>query len=176
MAVLTLLKTQLDNVTNIDKYELVIIGDLNLDCTDKQSDSYKTVNGICEELSITNLIQSPTRITYRHSAILDIILTNVTNIYKSGVINYNITDHLPVFMIKKRQKIQHKKRYVLGRTYTNYDKTIFQINLQNLDWTILYVLKYPNDAWKMSFKAIVFEANKMSPVRRFKVNYNRPEL
>ena len=58
MAVLTLLKTQLDNVTNIDKYELVIIGDLNLDCTDKQSDSYKTVNGICEELSIKNHLQT----------------------------------------------------------------------------------------------------------------------
>ena len=108
----SVLETQVGNIVNIDKHELVVMGDFNLDCTNKESESHKMINDICEGFSLKRLIQTPTRITYDHSAILDLILTNVVNTSKSGVIDYNISDHLPVFMIKKRQKTHHKRVYV----------------------------------------------------------------
>ena len=106
--------------------------------------------------------------------ILDLILTNVANTFKSGVINYNISDHSPVFMIKKRQKIKHERGYVIGRSYMNYDKIAFQNNLKNLDWSIIFLLDNPNDAWNMLYKAILLEADKMCPKRKIKISYNRP--
>ena len=84
----------------------------------------------CVTNSVTNHIQIPTRVTHNRSTVLDIILPNVVNTSNSGVINYNISDHLPVFMVKKRQKIQHEKTYLIGRTYRNYDKIVFQSTLK----------------------------------------------
>ena len=150
------------------------MGDLNVDCKEKDSESYKIISDICEGFSLKNLIQTPTRVTHDHTAILDLILTNVANTFKSGVINYNISDHSPVFMIKKRQKIKHERGYVIGRSYMNYDKIAFQNNLKNLDWSILFLLDNPNDAWNMLYKAILLEADKMCPKRKIKISYNRP--
>ena len=62
------------------------------------------------------------------------------NISNLVVNNYNISDHFPVFMIKKRQKIPHERGYVYGRSYKYYDKIDYQNNLQNLDWSILYLI------------------------------------
>ena len=94
---MSVLETQLGNIVNIDKHELVVMGDLNLDCTNKESETYKMINDICEGFSLKRLIQTPTRITCDHSAILDLILTNVVNTSKSGVIDYKISDH-PLFL------------------------------------------------------------------------------
>ena len=171
---MNVLKTQLGSIRNIDKYELVIMGDLNLDCKEKDSESCKIISDICEGFSLKNLIQTPTRVTHDHTAILDLILTNVANTFKSGVINYNISDHSPVFMIKKRQKIKHERGYVIGRSYMNYNKIAFQNNLKNLDWSIIFLLDNPNEAWNMLYKAILLEADKMCPKRKIKISYNRP--
>ena len=38
------LETQLGKIVNIDKHELVVMGDLNLDCTNKESETYKMIN------------------------------------------------------------------------------------------------------------------------------------
>ena len=145
-----------------------------LDCKEKDSESCKIISDICEGFSLKNLIQTPTRVTHDHTAILDLILTNVANTFKSGVINYNISDHSPVFMIKKRQTIKHERGYVIGRSYMNYDKIAFQNNLKNLDWSIIFLLDNPNDAWNMLYKAILLEADKMCPKRKIKISYNRP--
>ena len=56
------LKAKLGAIVNIDKFELVIMGDLNLDCIDKQSDSYKVINSICTYFSLKGLIQTPPKL------------------------------------------------------------------------------------------------------------------
>ena len=77
-------------------------------------------------------------------------------------------------MIKKRQKVQHEKGFVFGRSYKNYNITTFQNNLRNLDWSILYLLDNPNYDWNMLYKAILFETDRMCPQKIFKISYNRP--
>ena len=57
---MNVLKTQLGSIRNIDKYELIIMSDLNLDCKEKDSESYKIISDICEGLSLKNLIQTLT--------------------------------------------------------------------------------------------------------------------
>ena len=53
---MSVLETQLGNIVNIDKHELVVMGDLNLDCTKKESETYKMINDICEGFSLKRLM------------------------------------------------------------------------------------------------------------------------
>ena len=165
----------MSKIDNLRKYEIVIVGDLNMNCSDPNSECYKHVEKICNELNLKSCIDLPTRLTQDSNSIIDLILTNIKNINSFGVINYNISDHLPVFLIKKRVSSTNKKIWVKGRSYKNYDREKFMFKLAQLDWSILYLLNDPNDAWHMIFSAIMYEVDAMCPMREFKVHASKPE-
>ena len=137
----------------------MILGNLNLDYSDVNSDSYKLLNSIEDEFNLKQIIQNSTRIHRNGSSLIDVIFTNIRNIYSCGCIEYNISDHLPTYIIKKRKNIIREKKYVYCRSYKNYDKNIFQSNLKNLDWTIFDLLDNVDDMWNMIYKAIEYEVN-----------------
>ena len=77
---------------------MVILGDLNLDYLETTLDSHKLLASIEEEFTLKQIIQTCTRIHRHGSTLIDVILTNVKNIYASGCINYNVSDHLPIYI------------------------------------------------------------------------------
>ena len=169
------LKLHLSMVPDVHKFEIVIAGDLNLDCSDSTLHSAKCVSSICFEFSLTNMITLPTRFSGSKWSILDVMLTNIRNCFISGVVNYNISDHLPIVLVKKRVKIRHSKVTSTGRSYKNYNREMFMTNLSQLDWSILYLLDDPEKAWNMVLKAIIYEADIQCPIKKFKVKTSRPE-
>ena len=132
------LTLHLSMAPDVHKFEIVIVGDLNLDCSDSTLHSAKCVSSICAEFSLTNMITLPTRFSGSKWSILDIMLTNIRNCFISGVVNYNISDHLPVVLVKKRAKIRHIKVTATGTSYKNYNREMFMANLSQLDWSIIY--------------------------------------
>ena len=58
-------------------------------------------------------------------------------INKSGTLNINISDHYPVFAIRKKQRHHIPKKIITCRIYRNYHKDLFVDNLINQDWSIL---------------------------------------
>ena len=140
----SMIKNCLNQIENVHKCEIVLVGDLNIDYSNKESYMYKTLSTIEEEFMLEQKIRSSTRIHKCTSTLLD-VFTNIRNIYKSGCINYNISDHLPVYIIKKRINIVREKQYVYCRTYQSYNKHIFQGNLSKLDWSILDELDNVDD-------------------------------
>ena len=170
-----ILKAGLQQVNELHKYEVVVVGDLNLDCSNPLSESCKKIENICTEFGLKNYIDIPTRITANSNTILDVILTNIRNVDSWGVLNYNISDHNPVFLIKKRKKSAKINTWVEGRSYKHYDRELFMQKLRDLDWSILPLLKDPNEAWKMIYGAILYEIDKMCPFRKFKINALRPK-
>ena len=115
------------------------------------------------------------RVHKHTSTVIDVIFVNIRNVYMSGSINYNISDHPPVFIVKKRKHIKKEKEYVHFRSYRNYKKHTFQTNLKKLDWSILDVLENVDDMWSMIYRAIEYEANSTCPYKRIKISVNRPE-
>lgn len=105
---------------------------------------------------------------------LDVILTNCKNIVHSGVINYGISDHLPVFLVKKRQHIISEHEYIHKRSFKNYDIDTLAERLCELDWTILDLLVDVNLAWSMVYKGLLKLVNDMCPFKNFKVRKDRP--
>ena len=96
----SMIKNCLNQIKNVHKCEIVLVGDLNIDYSNKESYMYKTLSTIEEEFMLEQKIRSSTRIHKCTSTLLDVVFTYIRNIYKSGCINYNISDHLPVYIIK----------------------------------------------------------------------------
>ena len=88
------------NIKNSD--ELIICGDFNFDLL-----NYHNHNGTTDflnnmnTLSLSPIITKPTRITDNSATLIDNIFLNTPTNYKTGCIINDISDHLPIFLIKK---------------------------------------------------------------------------
>ena len=85
--------------TVLKKYDVIILGDINIDVSIKNSCvQSKTYLDLLLGLGMKNLISKPTRITNTTATILDHIITNLPyDSLTSGILISDITDHLPVF-------------------------------------------------------------------------------
>ena len=52
-----------------------------------------------------------------------------------GTVDCNISDHSMILFTRKRMSKIKRKCTFTGRRYRNYDKNIFQNNIQNSDWS-----------------------------------------
>ena len=53
---------------------------------------------------------------------LDLIFTDVEFICHSGIVDSSISDHQPVYLIKKKERISREYKFITGRSYSRYDK------------------------------------------------------
>ena len=67
------------------------------------------------------VIQQPNRINKTTDKTTDLAHININHCNNAGVFNYKITDHKPIYIIKK--KIRHDKRITTccGHSYRNYN-------------------------------------------------------
>ena len=83
---------------------LIILGDINIDVSNKNDDDVQRYINMLSSIGCENLIDINTRFAKNSRSTLDHILTNVDkDSVVSGVLNYPITDHLPIFAIVKNQ-------------------------------------------------------------------------
>lgn len=160
-------------VDKFEKKEIVIMGDMNWDVTDDSSSGIKYVTDLADHFGLTQVITMPTRITNSSSTIIDVIMTNIKNLAFTGCINYRISDHYPVFIVKKRLSNARVYEHVYKRSFKSYDKDIFQENLQDLDWSLLDLLEV-DEMWQMVVNAMLYEADSLCPYKWIKVNSCRP--
>ena len=92
-------------------------------------------------MGMYSLIKSPTRITSKSNSILDNFYTNfITDILSSGIINYELSDHLPIFLnIKLEKHIEINNGQVIYKRTLNKKNIEKLINdLSSIDWNYLY--------------------------------------
>lgn len=167
------LKKYINEIRDYDKKEIIIMGDLNWDVLDTDSAGAKIVSEIADEFGLTQQITQPTRITHRCSTLLDIILTNMKNVAFSGCLHYHLSDHCPVYIVKKRIMEDKEFCYLYKRSFRSYDIITCQERLEALDWSILKLLNV-NDMWLMVKKAIAYEADLQCPYKWIRIDKNRP--
>lgn len=157
-------------VTEGSNSEVIILGDLNWDCLMGN----KSINDLCDELNLKQIIEHPTRITFNKTSLIDVILTNIKNLAYNGCININVSNHLPVFIIKKRLAKPFELEIIKKRMFKNYDTDILGDNLVELDWSVLDLLNDVNIAWSMLYKGLLVEVEKLCPYKEFRVRKNKP--
>ena len=135
--------TLFETISQIDKNSAIILaGDMNVDVSSQNVMSQKYQNVILS-LGLRNLVNDQfTRVTSESETTIDHILTNLsTEVLKSGVIQIEIADHLPIFMKAKmfleKNKSGHDenensfKRFFTTSKKDQFCDTFFSKNFEN---------------------------------------------
>ena len=114
-----------------------------------------------------------TRITYISSTCIDLIYTDLLDVRDSGVINYTISDHLPIFLIKKKSRNKIRKIKVVGRSYLHYDKEVFNRILQAWDWVQFDTVTDPGILWECFDSNVKKSLDILCPIKDLNVVNNK---
>ena len=157
-----------------DRNDRVIMGDFNIDYTNKKSLRPTGLSGLETKYSLTQLITHHTRISRESRTTIDLIYTDMKNISKCGVLNYDVSDHLPIFCVKKKQRIKIKKKITFGRSYKKYNKETFLRLLDSQTWETFFEINNPENLWKVFIRNITSSLDALCPVKQLTVVDNKP--
>lgn len=169
------LSSVIDSLPNLHKKELILMGDFNIDYKAKNSPGTKRLITFENNHQLTQHIQTPTRITPTTKSTIDLIFSNAKFITDSGTLNYNISDHLPSYIIKKKIRDTRKRITFTGRTYIKYttNKLHEELDRRNTSERIMEQLD-PNNAWNI-FETTLHEiADIIAPMKTYTIKEDKP--
>ena len=160
-----------------DNVDIFLMGDFNINARDGGSPSWKELNFTSGVLGLKQLINSPTRVSYRNNAVtettIDLIFSNSDFVKSAGVLDLNLSDHMAVMVTRKKLAVKQEKIEFKGRSYRNYDREIFQGALLNRDWGNFMNERDPNVLWEQMQSIMEEEIDLMCPIKSFKVKKSR---
>ena len=171
------LNVSIDHIKTLSDTELVIMGDVNINYRDRQSKAFEIMKEFERVYNLEQLISDPTRITIRSKTTIDLIWTNMEFVSEFGVLNTIISDHLPVFVIKKKTREKKEFKYTTGRSYRNYVVEDFQNSiLGHTDWKLFWDnnVEDPEKLWDIMKDIILKCADNHCPMKRMKIRDDSP--
>lgn len=127
--------------SSIDKIQregklCVILGDFNFDLlkfeTHSVTDNFMNILGT--HFFLPHILQ-PTRITHHSETLIDNIFFNsIEHFTISGNLVYDLTDHLPNFLIVKKISSLPAKVKLYKRDYSSFDEIALVNDIQAIDW------------------------------------------
>ena len=156
-----------------DNVEIFLMGDFNINLTDRKSPMVKELESITAFWDLRALIKDNTRIGavngIMKGSCIDNIYTNLEDIMVSGVLNWNFSDHMVVMAKRKRGKADSTKITFKGRSYRNYSGEGLQDDLLLFDSDGYYELQDPGQCWEVIETLIRNHLDKTCPQKTFKV-------
>ena len=92
----------------------------------------------CQSSNLSQLIDSPTRITEHLSSIIDLIFTNSQSITDSGSLYFGLSDHNLIYCIRKCKRPKFLPKVISYRNLTNFNKQLFLDDLNKADWSLFF--------------------------------------
>ena len=140
-AFMVFLNQTLNTISKENKYCL-IMGDFNLNLLNYElhlgTDDF--INTMGSYFFQPHILQ-PTRITNHSATLIDNIFFNsITHHTISGNITYELTDHLPNFIIINKFTTLPKNVVIYKRDFSNFNESLLIQDIQEIDWN------YDNDA------------------------------
>ena len=136
----------LNSLLNSDKLKrkkIFIMGDLNVDLINSSIDGQTFMNEL-QSLFFTYLINKPTRFPPNNSnglpTLLDRIWTNDILNFTSGILNLDITDHLPTFVLIPVFSVSPEKIEINFRDHNHSNIDRFLGCLCNLIGIMFFVM------------------------------------
>lgn len=101
--------------------EIWILGDLNIDSLKTNSFKFRSMSTFLKK---NNLIHPQTDTTHfppgYPATTIDHILTNCNCVAESGTLSMKVGDHVPVYVIRKKESLKQKLKQVTARKYNGY--------------------------------------------------------
>ena len=168
----------LEDILNIiykEKKDIYLMGDFNINLFD--INSCQSVNDFLDLLMIHFLypmIHCPTRITDRSCTLIDNIFTNNLDESWSGTILSDISDHLPVFLINKKQCINNENNSYFKRDMNDDNINKFMQLIFNSDWSVFS--EDPNYSYECFIRQYTRIFNQCFPLKEYvkSKKYNNP--
>jgi len=140
---------------------IVVMGDFNLDALKLSSFGSKW-SEVCSDLGLEQVIKKPTRVTDKVETLIDHVYVSedIRLLYQS-VIDYGISDHLPVLVKLDMKNIlpSHNAHCneIKYRSFQKYNQEAFEADLLNADWPDCSVLTIDEAValFTSIFKAII---------------------
>lgn len=111
----------------------------------------------------------PTRYSRSTSTLLDICFTNICHVAKSGVIEWSASDHLPIFLIRKKVNPTEEKTSFEGRDYAQLTSDEFKTELLSMTLDRVTSEHNPEVAWDIYYDYIIDITNKYCPRKTFTI-------
>lgn len=97
----------------------------------------------CTAFGVTQLINSPTRITESSQSLIDVIMTtNKEIVTSSRVLALSISDHNLIYLLLNLKVCRAKPSYVSIKSYKNYNPTRF---LEDFQFTPFHMVHFFDD-------------------------------
>ena len=154
----------MNQITDIGRYEVLLIGDFNIDYGAKGHPPVGYMKQFAAEHELLQVIKQPTRVTRTTQKTIDLAFTNIKYCTKSGVLNYNISDHKPIFIIKKKPRNDKRTTIHWGRTYRDCNFNDLAATLRENNTADLLTEEDPNKCWDVLLEMIVNAADKHRPL------------
>ena len=114
---LDLLGRVLADEVNLHNKELVILGDFNINYKTKAALDTKKLIAWQNRLGLSQHIKNSTRSSQNSASTIDLIFTSMDHWCSAGVIDLHISDHQPVYVVRKKIRDNRKKVVFSGRSY-----------------------------------------------------------
>ena len=157
------------NQLDRQRTDTLIIGDFNIDYKNKKLIAASKLEKLVTKLALKQIIKENTRVSSSSATCIDLLFTDIGCISDSGVINYNISDHLPIYLIKKRTRSRIKKKQATGRSYMNYDEDVFVNLLDHADWENFEEINDPEILWDIFHQNIIKILDQVCPIKSLTV-------
>lgn len=156
--------------------DCVILGDMNIDYAKPRLSHCTKLKGVADKFGLDQIISSDTRVTDKSHSTIDLILTDLKNISKSGTLNVNISDHFPVYMVKKKTRNEIRKKIVFARNYKALGENAFQLDIDSIDRNHSFDDSDPNVIWSKLLSHIRLVTDRHCPKIEMKVTIDRPNF
>ena len=170
-----LISTALDQINDLPKFEVLVMGDFNADNLDKSSRAYRRIKGFETEHQLQQMIDKPTRFSHRAHTIIDLAFTNMKHCTGSGVINYNISDHKLIYVLKKKVRNCKAVETRLGRSYANFTPQTLADALERIDTGEILACQDPDECWGALERVLYRVADELCPVKELKIRVHTEE-
>ena len=119
------------------KQTVVILGDLNMDRMQPEHGEGKILKDLEEVNNLQCMIHEPTRITATSESLLDVILTNKPELFKTcGTYEPELSDHCMVYGEMKEKVSKHRMKVITFTCMKNTDFELFNKNLMGAPWHV----------------------------------------
>ena len=162
----------MDTLKNLDRKDLFIVGDINIDINKKAHQKTKDLLQNMNSYGLKQYIHGITRFGKTNSCI-DLVFSNSECINNAGILDLNFSDHQAVYITRKKQKPNNEKMKFIGRSYRNYNKDVFQDRLKEYDWINYFDIENPNECWEILYSRIIETLDDMCPENSYNIKCYR---
>lgn len=160
-------------VTNLllSNDEIFCLGDFNIDMLKPDSVASQRLSMIFETYGLSQIVNSPTRITLSTATLIDLILTTSESIVQSvHVIPLDhMSDHELVSCTLKITGRKVKPAYKTVRDFKNFNYEIFLQDLRLIPLEIIYDINNVNEKLKFLNESLISLFNIHAPYKTFRI-------